>query len=291
MSRKNFDVLRYTRVEPYTSISDLAVLDLRDVEPRNVSSLSKGVLPKWDISLNNEPWMVKLSSRDSQGRFRTDSITEAIVFELSSLLGFCVAEYELVNVRYIDSSDGDTETVGCVTKWFLSDTSQFISDRTFRRMKSSDFLDTFTFYQDNYPDVSFSFGQMIILDFLIQNHDRHAENFGVVFSRGSEVSPSPIFDNGAGLFGTDSNGTESDNIHSYYGKSFKSGRNGTKDSFIYIQDKMEHYLPRSIVFSPDLLTSMLSVIDKYSVFLSGVRTSAIKTLFEERLNYVRSIYS
>lgn len=147
-------------------------------------------------------------------KYPIESITEQLITRLAQCLGFCVADSKLCmvgrQVRFLSRyflRDDEALTHGI--ELFRDDFGTEIVDAIAARKKEREFYtfpDVVASMRRAFPDaadeVVAGFVEMLLLDALVGNNDRHPANWGVVTSTRTKVPPrfSPIFDTARGLF-------------------------------------------------------------------------------------------
>lgn len=188
------------RAYPTFNVSDLT---------RLTSSTSKGNQVKWYDSDNK--LFIKGPFINEGVRFK-DYICEEAATRLGKQLGFNVVPANICFI--VDHSD---RMMGSFTKNFLVQDEQFISFMDIVQWSDvPEFLDDFAseksielklasvlYMYEEYCklDASDYLFEMISLDFLIGNEDRHFNNFGAIYSSNSDsYRTAPLFDHGLSMF-------------------------------------------------------------------------------------------
>lgn len=206
MSLRNDEALRGALLK--TTLDDrLPVIDVRRAEPLH-STTSKGNQLKWYLEDKRLFVKGRFCTRDGVWR---DFIVENLASKLGKQLDFFVIPQEMCFIR--------TSTMVChgsCSRNFLRDSEQFITFfRLYRTLPYTEYpqdwfmLDEttrLTLAVNAYKavtglDITDYLWQMIVLDYLVGNEDRHMSNFGVIFnSVQQKYRIAPLFDFGLGLF-------------------------------------------------------------------------------------------
>lgn len=207
---------------------DLPVIDVRSAEPLQ-STTSKGNQLKW--YLEEQRLFVKGRFYTKDGSWK-DYVVEYLASALGKQLGYNVIPQEMCKIR--------TAThmyQGSCSLNFLRDAEQFVTFyRMYRLLPYVDYpQDWFMFDAAKRMELALSaymkvtgldmsdyLWQMIVLDLLVGNEDRHMNNFGIIYnSMEQEYRPAPLFDFGLGLFEHDARYTGLDLVHSIKSMRFK----------------------------------------------------------------------
>jgi hypothetical protein len=163
--------------------------DLTALAYRGGTSLSSGVLPKWDLL--NHSWMIKRQTVD-----KCDWANEVLVYHFCKCAGISCAEYYPVDIRYFDLElRRNVECKAVLTKIFEGNLEHYRTLRDFYDFGSAN--DQIVDFLDRFPLCTQSFFDMLLVDFIFNQEDRHSKNFGVI---GEKFAP--LFDSGACLFYT-----------------------------------------------------------------------------------------
>ena len=155
------------------STRELCITSLSHV---SLSNTSKGVLCKWNAIIGEDLFYLK-TGKLSYGKFSNlEPISECIASEIGKLLGIDVIETLYSDVTLSKSIDYKSQTaLISYTKNFLGKGEVF---QSMHKLESStDLYNTLRFEYSKYID---DINKMIIFDFIINNNDRHLNNFGFV---------------------------------------------------------------------------------------------------------------
>lgn len=161
---------------------------------------SGGKLLKWTLG---DRWIKTSTFTDDLGiKFKYESYAEVIAYKVAKRIGIETVPYKLCEVIIDDS----IRTIACESKDFRKDGEHYES---IGKLIISKRLPMISYGEVGYRQLINLLGhvtgfesymrQMLFLDSLILNDDRHYGNFGLIV--GSQyVKPAPIFDNGNSLF-------------------------------------------------------------------------------------------
>ena len=175
----------------YDELMNSEYFDLTDMIYHGGTTLSSGTLPKWDLL--NQTFMIKRCTIDGDGSFLTDYLNEMLVYVFCKILGIDCAYYRSIKIKYFDTELSSTiECPAAFTKIF---TGELIFYRDLRRLHgfgaSNDQIIDFT---DHFM-IGPQFNDLLLIDYIFNQQDRHSKNFGMVGGR-----LSPIYDSGSCLF-------------------------------------------------------------------------------------------
>ena len=172
-------------------IDTISFIDLLNKKYHGGTTLSSGALPKWD--LEDGKYMVKRCGIDSYGRLLTDYANEELIYRFCEGVGIKAAKYRAIRIKYFDEElSKEIETPAVITEIF-SDSLVHYRDirRRFNFGKDNDEIIDFT---DKFQ-VSQELNDLLLVDYLFNQQDRHSKNIGMI---GDKLSP--IFDSGSSLF-------------------------------------------------------------------------------------------
>lgn len=237
-----------------------------------LTSTAKGVLRKYIDEKNGYYYKTGI---EQLGIYENKTVfAEIISYEIGELLGLDVLKQELDEMEI----DGEKITV-CSSKNFLNDGETFISIRKYSKSIIS--------YEDlkkEFPQFMEYFNSILIFDFIINNTDRHLNNFGLIFT-GDDFRTPPIFDNGMSLLAE----LDNEKIKLFAKNPYRIKKADSSKPFLkkhYKQIELIEKLPEiNLDFSDEEIENIIS---KY---YHGDRKEAVMIMLKERLDYVRKIYS
>jgi hypothetical protein len=165
--------------------------DLTDKEYHGGTTLSSGVLPKWDLL--NRTYMIKRCTIDDYGNMLTDNYNEELIYKICSKLGIKCAYYKSVYIKYFNKdSNKEVECPAVLTKIFPGELEHYRDIRNLYKFGTkNDQLIDFA----NEFNVQPALNDLFFIDFLTNQYDRHSKNLGIT---GQNMSP--VFDSGSCLF-------------------------------------------------------------------------------------------
>lgn len=259
-------------------INDIHTSNLNSV---GLSQTSKGVLLKW----NDKDNYYKSGSLHYGIFNKVQPIVECICSQIREKLGFKGVDYKLTSIENKGCEDFEAQTIlCCVSKNFLKEDETLV---TFgRHYKSHREKITYELLIKEFEEFEEEINQTLILDFIVNNIDRHFNNFGYIVNGNKKYCP--IFDNGLSLY-SDLNIEEIKiiNKNKYAMKRFDKSKPFEKKHFSQI--KLINKLPK--INLEDSNSDFLHIIKSYEEDLGSERVKAMCSLVEERLDYVRKIYS
>ena len=236
----------------------------------------------WEINKENERILIKKTDG-----VKTDVINEKIVSDYLDICGVEHIKYDLVE-KY--------NGLCCSCKNACSEKKEYISFEDLLANKYNDFLDD----RENVVEVVKQinkkinyieqFENMILIDILFGNNDRHWGNFGVLRDSNTFeiINYMPIFDNGFSMCGS-----EFDEYVEEYSKDQLSrfskidGYKSLFDTFAYIEDKKFN---KKIIENIDkVIPIMEKEYKKYNI--NEKRIKVIKEFLQENINKIKEWYN
>ncbi|MCI2069088.1 MAG: hypothetical protein LKJ88_05880 [Bacilli bacterium] len=161
-----------------TALKGTLELIPRHLSPSPQLSLGGSYEKCWKL-IDNEWWIIKVGTEEER-------FSEFFVYLLGKAFNFKMAEYVLEN---------DTIRSRNFAKGLNYEPAKALMD------ENDDYLDCFNTFYDLSPELGKQYLTIIWMDSLVNNVDRHTENFGLLLSRKERkiVSLAPNFDNNAAL--------------------------------------------------------------------------------------------
>ncbi len=168
----------------------MRVFDLRKISYHGGTTLSSGVLPKWDLG----NIFFKACSLSSSGRWQLDAAHEVYVMDLFRDTGVAIADAFPAYVLFYNQETMQKEVRFCeVARKFDGDITYYRDLRDSFKFGARN--DQFIDFVDEFGGVRKAIINMLVVDYITNQEDRHAKNFGLtnigVFT--------PLYDNGASL--------------------------------------------------------------------------------------------
>lgn len=183
------------------------IIDKIDILSSNMKRISlsrteKGVLAKWTFILKKNIYYVK-TGRMEYGTFSNlEPISEVIATRVGKIIGASVlkTEWNLCNMNKTEEYDAQTIVVS-YTKNFLNDGEIYKPIAKYLELNELNSNDLYDILITKFKDYRSEIDDMIVFDFLINNTDRHLNNFGFICDENENILRfSPLFDNGCSLF-------------------------------------------------------------------------------------------
>ncbi|TMV43194.1 HipA domain-containing protein [Paenibacillus mesophilus] len=297
-------------------ILDMTALDKKAVEGiRTSSQSSAGVLKKFSVQIGEASLFVK--SGYSFGKLYSirEPVTECIVSEIGHKLGFNVVKYALWvisrdlldSIEYTNPSDEDEEeelpaarTVNgrpsfqrflmeqrmvlvSVCGSFISGNESFHScAKIAPLLKNRKLYEALISSEKNRVHLD----QMILMDYIVHNTDRHTKNFGFLFGEKIDPYMAPLYDHGLSLLSY-----YEDSLVEEYGMdllTFDIGKPfGSLQACLDLVDPKSTHGINFAVTSDELI----AIVDKYQDVLSEARITLIKKVIRRGWDHVRNKFS
>ena len=241
------------------------------------SKTINGALLKWNIKRDNSIYYCKTGDRHYGAFSPYQPIAEYIASEIGIELGLNIVVTQLEDVRIFDKN-----VKVSITKSFLREDEMYRSMRTFLTDKEIASQDLNEIIIKKFPCIEDSLYKMIAFDFLINNEDRHLNNFGFICNEFGEAKrPAPIFDNGNSL------------LMSVSSERFREpferlDRESPSKPFRSKQYKQIKLIPREKKIYLENLNEIFNVIDSFEE-LPDRRKALIKNLLRVRNEYLKGL--
>jgi len=167
--------------------------DKRDLEPYYLSSTSDGVIKKW-TTIDGSFFL-----KSSTDRHQLEAIMECIVSDLLDLLNVAHLKYALGEIKGIK----DTGIIVSVSENYKQDfqIESIISAHSYLLSQDIDPNKRQGRYEviiSGFPECVNEVNIMILVDYLIANHDRHLRNFEF-WKKAEKIAMVPLYDHGSSL--------------------------------------------------------------------------------------------
>ncbi|THF73683.1 HipA domain-containing protein [Cohnella fermenti] len=248
-----------------------------------VGTTSIGELPKFTHVRDGQLFYIKAGSKHANKYSNLEPVVEAICCRIGKLIGINVVQYELEWMPGSPFGVKDDVLV-CVSEDFKNPTTgiyltgeEFCGPRINEDNLYAAFTEPFTFLQD---DID----KMILFDYIINNADRHLNNFYIQFPFIDSAGLAPLFDNERGLL-SECNLEDVDEF---------------EDLLLYEEAKPFDYKHSDAIqrvkninrlgldFSREAV-EFFPVFEMYKDLVSRDRMTLMKSIFTRRYNYVRNL--
>ena len=272
----NYDDISFFSNKFSNDIGDIIVgnKESGDINYYSPDSTSNGNLKKrWKI-INGEKYLLKAGTKPNQYEIFNEIIASAIM--------------ELLNIDHVSYSliidDGH---IYCGSKNFISYNEDFVTAYQLRCSKKQQndvslYNHLLSIYESlNIPNHQEKIDQMLFIDFLIGNVDRHLNNFGVIRDAKTLefIRATPIYDSGSSL-GYDLTDEELSNALYLDWKPFQSQKNKTQ------LDLIKDYSWLNIDALKTIPYEVNNLLLKYNKYVSNVRRELIISFIVKRLNLI-----
>ena len=143
--------------------------------------------------------MIKTDKQNEQKAYN-----ELVAALICKKLGLRCAEYETIKGKMTTDMYGAPTEFKCTfskSKNFCREgINYYPADQVRMMMPTSDLNDFLETLKVKEPAVFKEFQKMLVLDFIINNEDRHSENFGFEIDENGNWYLAPVFDNGNSLY-------------------------------------------------------------------------------------------
>ena len=249
----------------------MKVDDLREL---SLTSTSKGMLYKCIGSVNGKKVFIKTGTKLRNKFSVLEPVSEVISSEIISKFNIDCAKNELSKIVLPNMNE---EVLVSISEDFVKDNEEMMSIRSILGNVSRENL--YDKVVALIPNLKIDIDRMIVMDFLINNIDRHLRNFSIINENGNGVKFAPLYDHGLSLYA---------DIQDY------ELEQDDKETWEMIDEckpfAESHYKQLDLIGDVNLpkvqLDEILEIVDKYKDYLSDYRVECIKYLLETRYKYL-----
>jgi serine/threonine-protein kinase HipA len=249
-------------------------MNIDNLRELSLTSTSKGILYKCIGNIDGKKVYIKTGTKFRNKFSVLEPVSEAIASEIIAKFNLACAHNWVSEMKL---PEFDKEEVVNISEDFLNADESLLSIRSLLGNNISNDL-----YKDVLliiPNFKVDIDRMIVMDFLINNIDRHLRNFSLVLRNGEIIKFSPLYDHGLSLYA---------DIQDF------ELEQDDKESWEMIDEckpfRESHYKQLELIGDVKLervnLKDILSIVDKYKTYLSSYRIECIKYLLEKRYNYL-----
>ena len=249
-------------------------MKIDDLRELSLTSTSKGMLYKCIGSVDGKKVFIKTGTKLRNKFSILEPISEVISSEIINKFNIDCAKNKLSKIVLPNMNE---EVLVSISEDFVKDNEEMMSIRSILGNTSRDNL--YKKVVDLIPNLKKDIDRMIVMDFLINNIDRHLRNFSIINEKEKEVKFAPLYDHGLSLYA---------DIQDY------ELEQDDKETWEMIDEckpfAESHYKQLELIGEVDLpkvpLNEILEVVDKYNGYLSEYRVECIKYLLETRYKYL-----
>lgn len=249
----------------------MKVDDLREL---SLTSTSKGMLYKCIGSVDGKKVFIKTGTKLRNKFSILEPISEVISSEIISKFNIDCAKNKLSKIVLPNINE---EVLVSISEDFVKDNEEMMSIRSILGNVSRENL--YDKVVALIPNLKIDIDRMIVMDFLINNIDRHLRNFSIINESGNGVKFAPLYDHGLSLYA---------DIQDY------ELEQDDKETWEMIDEckpfAESHYKQLDLIGEVNLpkvqLEDILEIVDKYRKYLSDYRVECIKYLLETRYKYL-----
>ena len=171
--------------------AEIKIIDMRNIEYHGGTTFSSGYLPKWDIG----NIFIKLCDVGDKMQWLTDSLHESYAMDLFVGSNAEIAAAVPAFALFFNAETHKEELRLCETAVKFSGDVTYYRDlrelHGYGRRQNDELID----FAADFPGAVVSLLNMFAIDYIMNQEDRHAKNFGV-FAGGLFT---PLYDNGRSL--------------------------------------------------------------------------------------------
>ncbi|MBU3133407.1 hypothetical protein KPL40_13190 [Clostridium gasigenes] len=249
-------------------------MEIDNLRELRLTSTSKGMLYKCIGNIDEKKVFIKTGSKVKNKFSVLEPISEVIASEIIEKFNIECAKNTLSEMILPNLEEKVTVSVSVD---FLNEGEFLMSIRSLLGSASRDNL--YEKVISMIPNCKLDLDKMIIMDFLINNIDRHLRNFSVVSKGGEILKFSPLYDQGLALYS---------DIRDF------ELLQDDKETWEMIDEckpfAQVHYKQLELIGDVRLqrvpLSELFEVVDKYKDYLSDYRVECIKYLLQKRYKYL-----
>lgn len=249
-------------------------MNIDNLSELSLTSTSKGMLYKCIGDIDGKKVYIKTGTKFRNKLSILEPVSEVIVSEIIKAFNIPCANNTLKNMKLPSFY---TEVLVNISEDFLEDSEILISIRNLLGDVSRENL--YETVISVIPQFKLDIDRMIVMDFLVNNIDRHLRNFSVVAKKQETLKFAPLYDHGLSLYA---------DIQDF------ELEQDDKENWESIDEckpfAESHYKQLELIGNVRLesvsLEDLFSIVDKYKEYLSKYRLECIKYLLETRYNYL-----
>ncbi|WP_461206324.1 HipA domain-containing protein [Clostridium sp. DL1XJH146] len=245
--------------------------DLRDL---SLTSTSKGMLYKCVGNIEGKKVFIKTGAKFRNKFSILEPVSESIASEVINRFNVLCAS-NTISRRKLPGFD--KEAIVNISEDFLNDGESLLSIR--RLLGSSSRENLYGTIISIIPLFKLDIDRMIVIDFLINNIDRHLRNFSVILKDGNIVKFAPLYDHGLSMYADiQDSELEQDSIETW--EMIDECKPFCESHYKQLELIGNVKLPRVP------LIELFDIVDKYGEYLSIYRIECIKYLLKTRYNHL-----
>lgn len=249
-------------------------MKIDDLRELSLTSTSKGMLYKCIGSVDGKKVFIKTGTKLRNKFSILEPISEVISSEIINKFNIDCAKNKLSKIVLPNMNE---EVLVSISEDFVKDNEEMMSIRSILGNVSRENL--YDKVVALIPNLKIDIDRMIVMDFLINNIDRHLRNFSIINEEDNGVKFAPLYDHGLSLYA---------DIQDY------ELEQDDKETWEMIDEckpfAESHYKQLDLIGEVNLpkvkLDEILEIVDKYREYLSEYRVECIKYLLETRYKYL-----
>lgn len=249
-------------------------MEIDNLRELSLTSTSKGMLYKCIGNIDDKKVFIKTGTKLRNKFSILEPVSEVIASEIIRKFNIECAINVLSKMKLPGFNE---EVIVSISEDFLKENESLMSIRSVLGNTNRENL--YDKVISIIPNFKIDIDKMIVMDFLINNIDRHLRNFSVVSKDGDIIKFAPLYDHGLSLYA---------DVQDF------ELEQDDKENWEMIDECKpfcdSHYKQLDLIDNVNLpkvsLSEIFDVVDKYKEYLSEYRIECIKYLLETRYNFL-----
>lgn len=249
-------------------------MEIDNLRELSLTSTSKGMLYKCIGNIDDKKVFIKTGTKLRNKFSILEPVSEVVASEIIRKFNIECAINTLSKMKLPSFNE---EVIVSISEDFLKENESLMSIRSILGNAGRENL--YDKVISIIPNFKIDIDKMIVMDFLINNIDRHLRNFSVVSKDGDIIKFAPLYDHGLSLYA---------DVQDF------ELEQDDKETWEMIDECKpfceSHYKQLDLIGKVNLpkvsLSEIFDIVNKYKEYLSEYRIECIKYLLETRYNFL-----